>query len=143
MAENLKLSLDTGSVLIDIDDKGEIIGSFRFNPNDIDILRRYETVSEFLEGVSIGDNPTPEEILKLSDDIKAQMNYLLNYNVSDDIFAKCNPFTITADGSFFIEQVLDGITQIIEQVTKQRVKTKTAKIKKATAKYTKSANPSK
>ena len=95
--EVLKLSVDTGSVLIDIDDKGEVIGRFRFNPNDLDIVKRYEQVSKEFEKIVLPEEPSYEEILSVSDRIREQMDYLLNYKVSDDIFAKCNPLTLTDD----------------------------------------------
>ena len=48
--EVMTLSVDTGSVLINVDDKGEVIGQFRFNPSDLDILRRYEAVVDAMNG---------------------------------------------------------------------------------------------
>ena len=133
--ETMKLSVDTGSVLIEIDDKGENIGQFRFNPNDIDIAKRYENVAKSLESIAIPENATTEDVLKISDEIKRQIDYLLNYNVSDEIFKKCNPFTLTADGDFYVEKVLEGIAEIIEQTMNTRLAKKTAKIQKATERY--------
>lgn len=133
--EIMKLSVDTGSVLVDIDDKGEIIGRFKFNPNDLDIVRRYEKAAEALETISVPDDASAEELLKVSDEIKVQIDYLLNYNVSDEIFKKCNPFTLTTDGDFYAEKVIEGIAGLIEQVTNQRLEKKKAKIQKATSKY--------
>ncbi|MCD8047114.1 MAG: hypothetical protein LUD80_00725 [Clostridiales bacterium] len=51
------------------------------------------------------------------------------------MFAKCNPLTLTADGDFYVENVLDGIAGLINSQTSQRVERKKAKIRKATAKY--------
>lgn len=133
--EVMKISVDTGSVLINIDDKGEIIGQFRFNPSDIDIARRYEKVIDYLNSVSLNENPTDEEIFAFTDELKKQFDYLLNYNVSDEIFKKCNPLTPVSNGDFYCENVLSGIGNLIESVTKQRLQKKAAKIKKATAKY--------
>ena len=96
--EKMKLSVDTGSVLIDVDDKGETIGQFRFNPSDADIVRRYETVVDALDAITVAKDAGADELLKISDEIKKQFDYLLNYNVSEGIFAKCNPFSLTASG---------------------------------------------
>lgn len=133
--ETMKLSVDTGSVLIDIDDKGEIIGQFRFNPNDIDIVKRYEKVAEALEAITVSEDAGADEILKVSDEIKVQFDYLLNYSVSSEIFSKCNPLTLTSNGDFYFESVIDGIAGLIERVMNERLKKKKAKISKATAKY--------
>ena len=133
--ENMKLSVDTGSVLIDIEDKWEAIGRFRFNPNDLDIVRRYDNVVKALESIEVPENSDVNTLLSVSDEIKEQLDYLLNYKVSDEIFKKCNPLTLTADGDFFVEKVIEGIAALIENTTNQRIKKKKAKIKKATSKY--------
>ncbi len=133
--EVMTLSVDTGSVLINVDDKGEIIGQFRFNPSDMDIVRRYETVVDALNAITIAEDAGADELLKISDEIKKQFDYLLNYNVSEGIFAKCNPFSMTAGGDFYFENVLDGIAGLIEKTTNQRIEKKRKKIEKATAKY--------
>ena len=135
--EVMTLSVDTGSVLINVDDKGEIIGQFRFNPSDMDIVRRYETVVDALNAITIAEDAGADELLKISDEIKKQFDYLLNYNVSEGIFAKCNPFSMTAGGDFYFENVLDGIAGLIEKTTNQRIEKKRKKIEKATAKYRK------
>lgn len=138
MAEEKKLVLDidTGSVIVEIRDKGETIGEFKFNPNDVDIIKRYDHVIEAFNGMIIPEDVGKEDVFIASDEIKKQFDYLLNYNVSDQIFSKCNPLTLTASGDFYAEDVLIKIAGIIEKVTNQRIKKKETKIKKATAKYT-------
>lgn len=133
--EVMTLSVDTGSVLINIEDKGEVIGQFQFNPTDVDIAKRYEKVVDALSAIKIPDDAGMEDLFRVSDEIKKQMDYLLNYNVSDGIFAKCNPFSLTAGGDFYFENVLEGIAGLIERTTKQRIEKKYKKIKKATSKY--------
>ena len=133
--EVMTLSVDTGSVLINVDDKGEVIGQFRFNPSDLDILRRYESVVDAMNAIVIPEDAGADDMLRVSDEIKKQFDFLLNYNVSDGIFAKCNPFSMTAGGDFYFESVLDGIAGLIEKVTNQRIEKKRKKIEKATAKY--------
>ncbi len=133
--QEMKLSVDTGAVLINIDDNGEVIGQFKFNPNDLDIIKRYEHVVESLEKITISEDYDQEEFFKVTDEIKNQIDYLLNYKVSDEIFAKCNPLTLTSKGDFYVENVIEGIAGLIESVMDERIKKKKAKIQKATAKY--------
>lgn len=133
--EIMTLSVDTGSVLINIEDKGDIIGQFRFNPADIDIAKRYKKVIDSMNKIEISENSSDEEIFKATDEIKNQFDYLLNYNVSGEIFKKANPLTPTANGDFYCENVLDGIREIIEKTTEERLEKKVAKINKATKKY--------
>lgn len=51
------------------------------------------------------------------------------------MFAVCNPLTLVSDGDFYVEKVLEGIGNLIEQVTNQRLEKKKTKIQKATAQY--------
>lgn len=127
-----ELKLDAGFItvpILDVND-GKKLGSFKFNPNDLDIARRYEKAAAKLESITIPEDAGEETIFEVSDKIKEQMDYLLNCNVSDDIFAICNPLTLTSDGDFFVEKVIDGIAGLIEQTMDVRLKKKKAKIKK-------------
>lgn len=133
--EVMTLSVDTGSILVNIDDKGEIIGKFRFNPGDLDIVKRYKKVIDSLNAISLSEEPTDEEIFAATDMIKQQFDYLLNYNVSGEIFKKANPLTPVKNGDFYCENVLEGISSIIEKTTEERLEKKKAKIQKATSKY--------
>ncbi len=133
--EAMTLNVDTGAQVIDINDKGEIIGRFRFNPTDPDIARRWPKVRDAMNALTLPKNPTDDELFAVTDEIKKQFDFLLNYNVSDEIFSKCNPLTLVTNGDLYCENVLEGIAGIIEKVTNQRFEKKKVKIQKATAKY--------
>ena len=143
MADALKLQVETGAVTVELEDEhGNALGSFDFNPADSNILKRYGAVVEFFNAVDIRtDGLTEEEQIaqmnKLSDDIAGQFDYLLGGNVSESIFAVCGPLSVTGGGDFFFETVLTGVGGIIERVTQKRLDKKLAKIRKATAKYSK------
>lgn len=132
----LKLKVDTGKIVVPIEDSdGELLGEMAFIPTDMDILKRYESVVDFFNGVSFSEEATNEEIVDFSEGIRSQLDYLFGYPVSDSIFQKCGPLTVIPNGDFFFESVLDGILGIIERITDERVEKKMAKLRKATAKY--------
>lgn len=142
MAEILKLEVDTGASTIEIVDKDqEKIGEFKFNPADPGIVKRYENVVDFFNDVEFGQNLTDdqkvEEIKKLIDAIADQFDYLLGYKVADSLFGTCSPLAVIANGDFYFENVLEGIGNLVSKTTNQRINKKLAKIKKATAKYSK------
>lgn len=142
MAEHMTLQVDTGAVTIDLTDKnGKKIGEFDFNPSDSNIFKRYENVVDFFNSVSfsenVGDDKKIEEVNKLAEDIGKQFDYLFGYSVADGMFSSCGALTVTANGDFFFEAVLEGVANLIEKVTKQRINKKLAKVRKATAKYQK------
>lgn len=97
----------------------------------------YEKVVEALEAITFSNNTDADEMFKASDEVKKQMDYLLNYNVSNEIFAKCNPFTLTDSGDFYVEKVFEEIGGLIEEKMNKRLEKKKAKIRKATAAYRK------
>lgn len=142
MAETMKLTVDTGAVQVDVEDKdGKKIGEFRFNPMDSNILLRYQKVVEFFNGLSFDKNlPDDQQLEALNDlaaSVREQFDYLFGCNVSDGLFANCGPLSATADGDFFFEEVLRKIAALLEQISKKRIDAKLAKVRKATEKYKK------
>lgn len=137
MSEAMKLKVDTGAVAVTLEDtNGNQIGSFEFIPTDSDILKRFDSVVDALNGLSFeSDNPDAESINRAADTVREQFDYLLAGPVSAGIFGKCGPFTVVKSGDFFFEEVLEGIGGIIESKTKQRIEKKLAKARKAASKY--------
>lgn len=139
MTQEKRLELvikDSGFVTVPIIDRdGSELGSFKFNPNDFDILKRYEHVVKELENLEVPENAGEEALFAVSDKIKELLDYLLNFKVSQDIFAICNPLSLTGDGDFFAERIIEGIGGLIESTMNQRLAKKQAKIRKATEKY--------
>ncbi len=136
MAETMKLTVETGAVTVEVEDEhGRAMGSFEFNPADSNIFKRYGAVVDFFNSVTLEDGGTEEQQMErmnaLADDIGGQFDYLLNGNVAAGIFEKCGPLTVTKNGDFFFEQVLEGIGALIEKTTKQRLEKKLAKARRA------------
>lgn len=138
--EPMKLTIDTGVLTIALEDtSGESLGEFKFNPSDTDILKRYKKVTEWFENVDFSDAGTDDEkidaVIELSEGIKKQFDYLLGYNASETVFARCGALTLVGDGDMYFEKVLEGIAGVVEKTMKQRVAKKKAKIRKYTGKY--------
>lgn len=134
MAEQIRI--DTGSVDYEVIDKnGNVIGEFEFVPTDVGILNRYEKVIDFFNSKKFSDSIKENELIEFSNEIKEQFDYLFNYPVSDGLFAKCDPLTVTANGDFFFEAAIDAIAKVIESTMKKRVDKKLAMVKKVTEKY--------
>lgn len=135
--EEMKLTVDTGAVNIAVQDEadGSVIGSFKFIPTDMDIIRRYGKVVDYFNGVTFPENPSEEEYLKLDDEIRGQLDYLLNGSVSEGVFAKCAPLTMISNGDFFFETIIEGIGKLIEKTMKTRIDKKMKRVKAATSKY--------
>ena len=134
--ENYEIRVSTGKITVPIiDSDGETVGKITFNPTDVDILKRYEKVIDALNAITVPDGADADAIFTVSDELKRQVDFLLGYPVSEEIFGRCNPLTLTDTGDFYIEAVLAGIGELLEQITKQRIERKKAKIRKAAAPY--------
>ena len=66
-----------------------------------------------------------------------QIDFLFNAEVSKDIFAITSPYSVLANGEFFIESVLDAISNLIEAETGKRYKKMQVKVNDKISKYTK------
>ena len=90
---------------------------------------------DYFNGVTFPENPSEEEYLKLDDEIRGQLDYLLNGSVSEGVFAKCAPLTMISNGDFFFETIIEGIGKLIEKTMKTRIDKKMKRVKAATSKY--------
>lgn len=135
----ITLNVNTGYKTVKIRDGDEIIGEFKFNPTDSNIVERMGCVVEFFNSVDFSDEVTAEQAYdrakKLCKDICDQFNFLFGRNVSDGIFASCGPLSVTENGDFYFEDILDKIGDIIEQTAGERVERKLARIRKAAGEY--------
>lgn len=110
---------------------GDVLGSFRFNPTDINIVNRYnESVEKFTEIVkplsdydikANGEGDGAEAVAAL-DDAEAKlidvMDYVLDGKFGEAFFGKTHAFAgVEEDGEikFFCEVALDVIGQFISQ----------------------------
>lgn len=138
MSEVMKLKVETGAVTVEVEDeRGKVIGTFDFNPADSNILKRYGAVVDFFNGLSQKEGLTEEEqvaeLNRIQDQIGEQFDALLGYKVSDGLFGACGPLTVTKNGDFYFEQLLEKIGGLIESVTQKRIDKKLAKIRRAVA----------
>lgn len=136
--ESYDIKVDTGAINVLVRDKdGDALGHIKINPADMDILKRYGKVADKFNAIEFeeGKEPTDEELIELSDMVKGQFDYLLNYPVSEVLFSKCSPLTIISDGDFYFENVMKGLEPVLEKITNKRVAKKMKKIKKYTDKY--------
>lgn len=130
-----EISLNTGAVKLPIKDEfGDIIGEIKFIPTDTDIIKRYGVVEEWFKSVDLNDSATSEDIVKLSDDVKAQFDILLNAPVSKDIFGICSPLTPLANGELYCQAVMEAIKDVIEEEFSTRMKS-LQKVEDATKDY--------
>lgn len=142
MSEQIKI--DTGLKVYDIVNlDGEKIGVFKFNPNDTGIVRRYEEVLKHLESVKIemGNEEENENsfdtFIRLEDEIKTQMRYLIGNDSSDVFFEVMGAFSMLPTGELYIEQIIGVIGGLIINEGEKRKELLRKKVEKYTRKYRK------
>ena len=136
--EQIRISDGTKSYQL-VNQDGNEIGVFRFNPSDLGIVERYNEVVESLSEIfkELGQASKEEDgaepaLKKASAELKAKMDILFGCDTSP-LWAVCSPLTPLEDGQLYIESVLAGISVVVEAETRQRLK----KVQRHIDKYTK------
>lgn len=110
------IKINTGDVCYAIEnERGDVIGEIRFNPNDTDIYRRADIAEKWFREHEFAEDFGTDDYFAFSDEVKKQFDFLLNRHVSDEIFKVCNPLTITEDGSLFFVNVLAVILDVVRE----------------------------
>lgn len=134
-----KIVVDRGLEEYTIEDKnGTVLGKFEMNPADVELVKRYERVAEAVS--HIADNVDESKdivdiVAEMEEKLNTQIDYLFNSNVSQSFFSITSPFTVLANGEFFVENVINAIGKLIEAETGKRFKKVQTKIGKYTSKY--------
>lgn len=121
-----------------VNQDNEVLGVFRFNPSDSNIIEKYNGVVESLEAafqkVDTGDE---EFVMEASREIKEKFDDLFGQNTSKTFFSITGPLTPLSNGQLFAENVVEAIGFIIEKEMNVRVKKVQERMKKYTEKYKK------
>ena len=150
MADNIKklnISVDDGYRRVPITNTyGDEIGVFYFNPTDIGIIERYNTladtfdaITEPLEAVQNAENADADELeakqidalREAKERLYAAVDELFGGNAAEAFFGKVNPFS-PVDGNFYCENVL----QVVGEFISQQFDTETKKMSARVEKYT-------
>lgn len=116
----------------------EVLGLFKFNPSDANIIKRYDAVIETLQeyaNASQGEVLTKEKFNEAQNKIISQMDELVKADTAGTFFSICGPLTPMENGNLFVLNVLEGIGAVIEKETKKRMKKVDAKTAKYLADY--------
>lgn len=129
-----QIHLDTRELIEIVDSNGNVTGHFRWNPSDLDIVKRFDSVVNFFNSMQVNENNADE----ISEAIKNQANYLLDSPDAAEELFHCNPLTPRSDGTYYFEYVFNTLADFVKSELKVRVPKVTSRMKKYTAKYEKS-----
>lgn len=139
MENQNKIKVDTGRKQYVIEDLfGNELGTFLFNPADLDIVWRYnETLPEIEKAMTQDVEDGIEALSALEDILKQKIDYIFAADISNTFFAVSGPLTPLAGGELFVEHVVNVLAALIEKELNVRVKKMEKNIKKYTDKYNK------
>lgn len=144
---NLNITVDDGYQRVPINNKhGEEIGVFYFNPTDIGIIERYNTLAETFDAITepleavqnaadlSADELEAKQVEALTEAKKrlyAAVDKLFGGNAAEAFFGKVHPFS-PVDGNFYCENVL----QVVGEFISKQFDTETKKMSARVEKYT-------
>lgn len=76
-----------------------------------------------------------EAVKKAEKEISDQLSYLINADAEKAFFSILGPFSPMDDGKIFMEQVLDGVAQVIEKTLNTNVTKVQRRVNKYVTKY--------
>ena len=120
------------------DEKGNVLGSVEMNPADMEIAKRSEQVSSAISSISEEWDESKDiidNLMKLENKVYEQIDYLFNAPVSKSLFSITSPFTVLANGDFFVDNVINSISSIIKTEAPKRYKKANEKIDRYAKKY--------
>ena len=142
-----EMIIDDGYERIPVKNKeGFEVGVFYFNPTDIGIIDRYNSIVgriddivKPLEDVNINPDGTADEnsdaelaaLKEAENKLYELCDYLFGGNLSEAFFGKTNPFS-PVKGRFYFENALDVVGKFISA----RFNRETAELEKRVSKYT-------
>ncbi len=142
MSEQIKVSNGTKTYDL-VNEEGKVLGQLTFNPSDTNILERHAEVIRQLDKMkvdfskSVRKTTITEDLEEIDRIVYEKIDYLLNADVSKTLFSVMGPFSLLANGQFYVEHVLDVLGKVIQKDGNAKAKKINDKIKKYTAKYEK------
>lgn len=118
--------------------EGVILGSFSLNPTDVRIKERYKEVSEFLDNIeNYIDKTWDEDTIEneLEKILADKIDYLFDSKCSQEFFKITSPWSVMANGDFFVSNVIEAIGKVLKVDITARNKRLESKIQKYTKKY--------
>lgn len=144
MPQTLTLDLGIKTYVIQ-DPDGNPAGEIRFNPSDPGLAGRWrkamDVVERYRKQVDDETAAGKEEaelwplLMEASDAIKNALDYAFGARVSDVLFGGASAFAMTVDGSMVLENVLKGLSPVIEEALKSSAGNARTRMQKHTAPY--------
>lgn len=134
-----RIKINDGSKSYEIVNQNDkVLGTFTFNPSDMNIVEKYNDVVKNLKmAIEKMGEGNDAALIEASSLLRDKMDVLFGEDTSKTFFSITGPLTPLANGQLFIESVLEGIGAVIETEMKVRVEKVRGRMDKYTEKYNK------
>lgn len=137
------INIDDGREAITINGDPERV--IYIQATDFNIHVRNAKARKNIQGIVAsldGANPENEEAFadlldSVDKQIKEQINFIFNYDVSKAVFGPCSPLMEFKNGKSYVQEFLEAIAPVIESASKKAAKASEKRIAKHTARYEK------
>lgn len=137
--ERIKINDGTKEYEI-VNQNDKVLGVFRFNPADTNIIEKYNDVVEGLKEVvgKLGTGDDMEQVVREANKgISEKLDILFGEDTSKTFFSITGPLSPLANGQLFVENILEAIGAVIEKEIHVRLKKVREHMDSYTEKYNK------
>lgn len=119
------------------DDEGEVFASFRMNPADVKLAKRFQEAGEYFKtiGDKLPQNASLDDVFQFNEELEEKTSQLLGYDAKQSLFGQVSATSIMEDGNMFILHVLNVIAEKIAPELQKRKQSMANAVAKHTAKY--------
>lgn len=117
-----------------IDQDDNVLGTVRFNPSDTDIVEKVNGLVEYINTLPDKKPNTTEEFTTLQCECKEKMKMVFGEGINP-ILDIMGLFSILDTGEMYIENVISGISAIVESETKARIDKVSKRVNQYVQKY--------
>lgn len=119
------------------DDEGEVFASFRINPADVKLAKRFQESGEYFKNIGgkMPQNASLDDVFQFNEELEEKICYLLGYDAKQSLFGQVSATSIMEDGDFFVLHVLNVIAEKVVPELQKRKQSMAAAVAKHTAKY--------
>lgn len=119
------------------DDEGEVFASFRMNPADVKLAKRFQESGEYFKNIgdNMPQNASLDDIFQFNEELEEKVCYLLGYDAKQSLFGQVSATSIMEDGNLFVLHVLNVIMEKVAPELQKRKQSMAAAVAKHTAKY--------
>lgn len=118
-------------------DDGYEYASFRVNPTDVKLAKRFQEVGEYFKNIGdrLPENASLDDVFQFNEELEEKVCQLLGYDAKQSLFGQVSATSIMEDGNLFVLHVFNVIAEKVAPELQKRKQSMANAVAKHTAKY--------